>query len=82
MNYLSTDPNYQHHPVEKFFDRLAGAFPIGQSIEAAGGFGTIGHDVNRIRAEKEAANENATIQEAQKERQGEATIGETRCPYC
>ncbi len=73
----STDPNYQHHPVEKFFDRLAGAFPIGQSIEAAGGFGTIGHDINRIRAEKEAANENATIQEAQKERQGEATIGET-----
>lgn len=73
-----TDPNYQHHPYEKFFDRLAGATNIGRVIESAGGFGTIGHDVNRERAENEAAAENTTIQNAEKERQGEATIGETQ----
>ncbi len=72
-----TDPNYQHHPFEKFFDRLAGATNIGQSIEAAGGFGTTGHDINRIRAEREAGIENTQIQEGQKERQSQATLEET-----
>jgi hypothetical protein len=73
----STDPNYEHHPFKKFFNVLGSAFPIGQAIEAGGGFGTFGHDVNRMRAEREATEENAGITEGEKERQAGAALEET-----
>lgn len=68
----------EYHGFNRFLDTLGGTTAIGRSIEAAGGLGSYGYEAKLGRAEGAAKDEAAQIAAAQKEREGEATIGETQ----